>query len=474
MGITYIPSPAEGISKSLGSLVEGLDKYLNPNKDLQIAVKRAMATNPELLQRLADLEGAAPGTMAQMGLGNVGNIIASVPQSAAGKSEVAARPRSAEATTTKQGAEITQNEIAGQLGTNVQALMKAHPELATDAAMLKLVGMTQGQRTVEEAKNPLAVASAQTQLKAVLRARDLPEDISKIDWVKEAKAFLTPGGGVDGGVAAAYLNPLNPDTREAFTTAIQAELQNRQAAAGLTLAGMRASTRQNFAELHDNFQNQKAFQLYAASGGVGTHQAWKDFTFDPDAQKLGKELLAGKKPANDHEAAILAVAKENKVTVGVDKLNEVLKINKEFRAGSAALEKATSDEDRDQQIANLNSILDKRAKLGGMDVEMRWVPNKYLWGGTTQFFDKKTGKQLEPGAVISILADPNAVDVFNPPKPTSAPAQKALDMMLNSKIPYDAQLAKMRADLGPKGKAVADEVEQELIRQGLIKTRVTK
>jgi hypothetical protein len=47
-------------------------------------------------------------------------------------------------------------------------------------------------------------------------------------------------------------------------------------------------------------------------------------------------------------------------------------------------------------------------------------------------------------------------------------------MMLNSKIPYDAQLAKMRADLGPKGKAVADEVEQELIRQGLIKTRVTK
>jgi hypothetical protein len=104
MGISYIPGPEQLLAPAVDTIAKGVLKFLNPNRDLQFAVRGAMATNPELLQHMADIEGNNPGTMAKLGLGPLSDIIGSVSQSAGALTEKALRPGAAGAATAQQKA----------------------------------------------------------------------------------------------------------------------------------------------------------------------------------------------------------------------------------------------------------------------------------------------------------------------------------------------------------------------------------
>src|SRR5258708_37757455 len=83
MGITYEPSIGEQRGPAIDQFAKGLSKALQPNRDFQIGMQKAIGGNPALGQQLADLEYNAPGTLDSLGFGDLGKVIAAMPESPA-------------------------------------------------------------------------------------------------------------------------------------------------------------------------------------------------------------------------------------------------------------------------------------------------------------------------------------------------------------------------------------------------------
>ena len=431
MGIQILPSTGDAIAGTIKDLAAGIDKFINPNKDLQLAVQRTVATNPELLQHMADMEANAPGTMGRLGLGNLAPIIAAIPQSAAATAEAATRPRAAEQATATQGAAIatanTTTSRAGLTGEVIQKagkIMAADPSISFDAA-LKTLGLdTQSERTVADTKAKVATAEGDLTLQAALRARQLPEDLSKIDWTTEASSFLD--GDLPGSAAAAYFG--NKDTREAFTTAIHSIMTQRQIDA---TAAWRASRGTGV----DNLEKRQAFTMYTRTGGTANLQSWRDYLFNPEKRQRAEELLvSGAEPKTDEDKALLAIARVNREQKNTLATGEVLKVNSAIKKSLDDIDKADTPQNREQLINSLNIALKRRAEFGGMDVvaswdDQPWYKPGFMGGGDKLIFkDRKTGKIIDGETVNSVITDPQASDIRGPE--LSPVAQKSLQAIL--------------------------------------------
>lgn len=471
MGIQILPSTGDAIAGTIKDIASGIDKFINPNKDLQLAVQRTVATNPELLQHMADLEANAPGTMGRLGLGNLAPIIAAVPQSAAAIGEQAIRPGMARQATAQQQAttstaELTTSkaQLTGDIVKKAGNIMAQDPSISFDAALRTLTGETKSERTVADAKAKVAPVEADAALAAAIRARKLPENLDEIDWTTEARDFLN--GDLAGGAATAYFG--NKDTRDAFTHAIQGILTQRQIDA---TSAWRASRGGNTT---DNLEKRQAFAMYQRTGGTANLDAWRSYLFDPNARQKAEELLvSGAKPKDASEKALLDIAtinKEQKLTTASTK---IIKINSAIKTNLDAIEKADSPDNREQLINSLNISLQQRAQLGGMDVKAEWKDeawyNLFSGGDRLIFKDRKTGKVIDPDTINAVISDPNARDIQGPPM--SDLGRQSLQAILA--LPESARgaaLNKMRMQLKSKPEAVR-EVEQAL--QGITESTKT-
>lgn len=461
MGIQIIPGPGDQIAGTIKDIASGIDKFINPNKDLQLAVQRAAATNPELLQHMADLEANAPGTMGRLGLGQLAPIIGAIPQSAQAAGEAATRPRAAEQATSAQSAAIaTSNattakaQLTGDLVKKAGNIMAQDPNISFDAA-LKTLGLdTQSERTVADTKAKVTVAEGDKALATVLRARQLPEDLSEIDWTTEARSFLN--GDLAGSAAAAYFG--NPDTREAFSTAIREIMTQRQIDATTAWHAMRGQG-------VDNLEKRQAFAWYTKTGGVADLDTWRQYLFRPEARQRAAELLAGAKPANDQEKALLQIAQVNKEFTNSNQLRNVAKINDAISTAMKRVEDADTPDKKQQAINSLNLALKQRAALGGMDVQAEWKDEKWynLLDSDRLIFKDKNGKVVDPENVQAIIADPEAKDLAGPAM--SQAAQRSLEAILA--LPPSARgaaLNKLRMQMQGKNAGVTKEVEDALNR----------
>lgn len=144
MTIPYLQGWGDTLSQTVPQIGAGIAHVLNPNLDQQLALKKAIATNPQLAQSLADLEHQAPGTLQRLGLGNVGDTISQIPMSFAKQQE---------------------NDTRNAYETN--------PDLKTATINKKLIGQTpeEARRTTAEAD--LATAQAG---EAVSRKREMDLD----------------------------------------------------------------------------------------------------------------------------------------------------------------------------------------------------------------------------------------------------------------------------------------------------------
>jgi hypothetical protein len=364
MGISYIPGPSATLAPALKDLAVGIDKYLNPNKDLQVSMQRAMASNPELVQHMADLESANPGTMSRMGLGPLADIIGGVQQSAAGAAEVATRPGAAQQAVAQQQAAtstanltVDKNALNADLVKSAAKIMAADPSITFDAALKTLTGETQTERDANARKGKLEAAQFPNAMKTVMRAADLPADLSKIDWTDQARKFID--GQLPGSLPAAYFG--NPDTARAFNEAIDAEKARRQIEASKAIAALHGD------KSIDNFQIQSAFHEYQKSGGVGTLDAWKGLLFDPKMQDRARELMADpSKATTPEDKNLLETAKVTKQQIDLDKLRDVTLVNNNINSQMKAVDKADTEEERTAAINGLNQLLKARGTLGGI------------------------------------------------------------------------------------------------------------
>jgi hypothetical protein len=467
MPIQILPSTGDAIAGTIKDLTAGVDKYLNPNRDLQMAMQRAMASNPELIQHMADLEGNAPGTMARLGLGpDISSIVQGVGQSAAAQGEAATRPGAAKQAVAQQGAatstaELTtsKNALNSDLVKKAGQIMAADPSITFDAALKTLTGETATERATAGRKNQLEAANQPNALKTIQRAAGLPEDISKIDWSTEARKFID--GQLPGSLPAAYFG--SPDTAKSFQEAIDAEKQRRQLEASKVVAAMRGDRGV------DNFRTQKAFQEYQKAGGVGTLDAWQGYLFDPNKQSRARELIANPKLATTPEdKALLDVAKVTKEQIDIDKLRDVTLVNDKLATQLKRIDEATTDAGRAVSIDALNQLLKQRASLGGIPLTATWENRTWPFSDRIQF-KTKDGKLIDPETVSSIIADPYATDIMMKGPQLSERASQALDMITNASVPTEAALANYEAADKSPNKEDSKAVRAELVRRGKLK-----
>ena len=465
MGIQILPSVGDQIGQGISQIAAGLDKYLNPNRDLQLQMQRAMASNPELVQSMADLEANAPGTMARLGLGQLANVVQQVPMSLKATTESAVKPRAAEQATSRQAADISSSNLAVNKNAldaeKVKAaskIMAADPSITFDAALRTLTGETQTERTDAQTASKLKTAASENQLKTLQRAGQLPEDLSKIDWKSKATDFLNSK--LPGSEVAAYFG--NPDTARAFGEAIDAIKQERQIAAQRAMLALRGDNSV------DNFRTQKAFQEYQKSGGVGTLAAWESFLFDPATQMKAKQLMANPSAVSDADKDLFAVAKVTKTQIDTDKLGSVTLINDKIAALLKKIDNAASDQERDVLITGLNHEFQQRAAIGGVKLTAQYNDRGWLLPGRVEF-KTPDGKILDPNAVNATLADPYASDIMLSGPAISETAANALNIIKDFKGDKRAALSKFRMQDRSSNKQDSQAVEAELKRQGLIK-----
>lgn len=469
MGISYIPGPDQTINAAIDNLGGALDKFLNPNKQLQLAVRNAAAVNPELLQHMADIEAQNPGTMNRLGLGTVADVISSVKPSAAALTEQAVRPGAASTAVAQQGAaKATANKqtaVANLDADKVKAaakIMAADPSISFDAALQTLTGQTQAQRSAANAQSPVIQAQAQQTLDQIKRARNLPDDLTKVNWVQEARDFMDNKDGM-GQVATAYFG--NPDTREAFTAAISAETNRRQLEAAKVMAAMRKG------ETIDNFKIQNAFREYQRNDSAGTVDAWMNILYDPAKQARAKGLMDGSiQPESQDDRDLLAVARAQKLDFDTSKLSEITRVNSIITSQIAKIN-SVPDKDIPAVLDGLNQALAKRAAFGGRKIQARYEDRTWPLSNRVVYVGEK-GNKIDPTTVNAILADPYASDIQQTQasaKPSRV-VQGAFDLINQPGVDITGALTNFRVQDRSPGKADTKALEQLLREKGLIKT----
>jgi hypothetical protein len=122
MGITYIPGPEGLLAPAAAQIAQGLEQFINPNRQFQRAMQAELAKNPAMIQQLADLESSAPGLLESMGFGNLGASIANVPQSIQAMIQQGSRGAVTEALRDKSNVDIAATKaVTGQTPTEISA-----------------------------------------------------------------------------------------------------------------------------------------------------------------------------------------------------------------------------------------------------------------------------------------------------------------------------------------------------------------
>lgn len=466
MGIQYIPGPEQILVPAAEQISQGLAKFLNPAKDLQIATQRAMATNPELIQHMADMEASAPGTLHGLGLGPIADLVSMIPQSAAGAAEVAARPGAAKEAVAQQGARTATATTTAATATlnadvvkNAAKIMSADPSISFDTALRTLTGETAAGREATKREAQVKTEQAKQTLAQIQRARGLPEDLSKVDWTSEARDFLD--GNLSGAAATAYFG--NRDTQEAFSTAIHGVLTQRQLDAQKALAAQRGD------KSVDNFRTQKAFQEYEKSGGVGNLDSWQKFLFSPEAQDKARALMSGAaKPANQEDRDLLQIAKVTKTQIDTDKLRDITSVNDKIATQMKRVDTAASDQEREVGIQGLNELLKQRANLGGLKVTATYNDRGFWLPGRVEY-KTPDGRMVDEAVVNAVIADPTAADITKASVTMSDKARQALTLIQNFQGDKLAAFNKYRMQDTSPNKENSRAVEAELMKAGVLK-----
>jgi hypothetical protein len=463
MGIQIIPGPGAQIGQAAGEIVTAIDKFMNPNKDLQFAVRNAAATNPELLTHLADMESQNPGVMSRLGLGPVADIISSVAPSVQGIQQQALKPGAAAEAVAGQQVKTGQANLTADVVKTVSKIMLADPSIRFDAALRLATGQTGAERTTEQAKAAVASPASQRQIEALQRAGKLPADMSQVNWKDKANEFLN--GKLDGGEVTAYFG--NPDTSKAFQEAIDAIKQERQLAASLAAAARRGDNS------IDNFRTQKAFQEYQRSGGVGNLDVWQKFLFNPEDQQRAKQLMTGQvKPSTPEDQALLNIANVTKEQVDIDKISNITKINDQLNQQIKKVQTAQGDQEREVLINGLNQMLDQRAALGGMKVKASYNDRGFWLPGRVEY-KTPDGKLIDEAVVNAVIADPMGSDIMRATILNDR-AKNALTMITNYSGDKAAALSKYKMQDQSPNKEDSKAVEQELIKAGLLGGKTTR
>jgi hypothetical protein len=282
MGISFQPGPEALLAPAAMQISQALQQLLAPNYQFQLGLRQALATNPALIQQLADVEALAPGTLAGLGAGNVADTITRTPQSAQGEFQQQNRGKIVKNAETNLEADTIKGMMTIDEAKTIFDLMQKDPKLKIEDAMRKITGETATQRAQRPAAE-LSGALAQDKLNA-LRDFDTRQG-NKVDMVSLARQFVA--GKTTTGQLAPIL-ALHPEQWNAALNHVMTERQNaHQIALRALMDGPNSAS---------TFMMQKAFQMFDQSN-AGSPDVWQSYLYGNNGKGRKEEAEALSKQA---------------------------------------------------------------------------------------------------------------------------------------------------------------------------------
>ena len=376
MGAIIVPPEYnQQLGQNLGSIAQSIATAINPTHDLQVGMRNAIAADPTLAQKLADLNDASPGILDHMGLGGVGKEIARIPPSQAQVIKKATAARLKAAAEGTGGDEAVSRELTGQtIAGNEAQKGEAKQQQALGAQADILSQMINDPNTPPALKHVFGILAATRGrtgdvTKEMLGAEDydmLQGNLKKLpntDIHQLAEDFID--GKADRGLAmaAAY----DPATRDLFNASM-ADIRSQR------MADIYAMKTERQGDMHG-----KAFQLVQqsanqvpmdvalkmAQGDQATLDRIAELQRNPSSARPGEEGLASTaayynnlQQANKVRDANLVLGNWSKLTKGLTNLE-----------GDAAAERVTA----------LKAIIPNVNRATGMNIDVKLEDGKAVF-----------------------------------------------------------------------------------------------
>lgn len=448
MGVSYIPGPEQLLAPAAAQIAEGLQKYLQPQKEFQQRMQQAIGQNPALMGQLADVEYEAPGTLQRLGFGALGVTIASLPPSPQKQFQVQNREKIVRGATAKLEADTAEAEDAPE-------------KLERDKAE-HTQRMQSGEQSIRRGAQVLETGAIELDFAKRRQAlvRTLP-DLGTIDFYDEARKFM--GGKLNGEKTAAFF--ASDETRLPFVDALNALQRERDRAVTVTMENNRRADADGDKVAARRSQN--AFLAFQRAGDAGTVETWEQYLYDPAKQERARGLADGtiKPEANNFQDLMLKEVGTAAVRLNVRQFNApLLRINDEIASRLATIRKGELDAPGiEENFSQLNQLFGQRAELGGGQRIKAVAARSGLFGrGTKATFQDANGRALDEDEVVGMIAAPPGSD-DGPPAAMSEAAQIVVERI--NAMPDARRRAALNAfklqDQSP-GKADSRAVEAQL------------
>lgn len=161
--VLVLPTIGDQLGSGLDKLIGGINHAINPDYGFQQAMKAQLATNPKLVQSLADLEVQAPGTLQRLGFGPLTSILKGVPESPEGTFQRTSKGDIVSGEQAKLAADTAGAKLNANLHAKVLAALSDpdNPQLAQDYIQRALSGENVAEYQTTVARGKEAAMSAQ-------------------------------------------------------------------------------------------------------------------------------------------------------------------------------------------------------------------------------------------------------------------------------------------------------------------------
>lgn len=405
---------------------KNLEKFLAPNLEFQKAMQKAVGSNPALAQQLADLEYNAPGSLRQMGFGELGDVIAQIPES---PEQAAFRKKRGLVQDTLEKKIELEGANTGVSLDRINNVMKYLQEnkgsaVLTDDILRTLTGQTQGQRDITEAGATVAKAEVPVKVGQARLAYDQlvkqQPGLGNTDFLKLARDFLS--GDADGKTISDIMSGNTPGADIAFRAALQSVAEERQIALREKLASQHeASVERRIGEREDKREQLlltgKAYDAYRQSRFKGTLDAWKASLSDPQKMvDVRKKIESGtlEQDLTQEERDLLEVDRAQTRMQSEQDLRNARDINEVIRKATndvaVAQHRGEPESAIQTYIANLNNALAQKRELTGQHITAKFgdaprvgEKNTTFWGRnpTQLYYVNDQGVRIDDSEVFA-------------------------------------------------------------------------
>lgn len=393
MAVPVLKGWADEIEPGLAKISEAVKKFGNPNVEIQQELKRRIAADPTLIQKLQDAEALNPGSVTSTFGKEAMNILSG---KASFDVETELKKRGGKTVDQLKG----DNSLAGQralidtTGKDTTGHRSAAATAITQEAAAR-VAPKKAEFELAQIEDELPHVAAMGKAHRQKVEYDLKEAEGQAKKAEEYLKAIPQLKGVDfNGLANAIVDQkMTPELAEKLQ--IVSSAGQDRALGEMVSAIQRSRDRALQRELHNDgekrLDNQIQLELmreWQKTGRPGNLTAFKSYMMNPKAQERAQQLYAkGQKTGDTLDDALFDI--QHKITTDqrFGTGMQVNKLNMQLFAAQSMYDKAKGEADKSAAALQVNQTLQQLQELGVIDKSIVFNP-KSPWFSKNQVFAK--------------------------------------------------------------------------------------